>query len=51
MKGVDRGSYGEYYLPKVEIEDYSVKIHCVKSARTRSFSSPCFPAFGPNTGI
>ena len=24
-------------------------IHCVKSVRIRSYSGPCFPAFGLNT--
>ena len=35
-----RKSHAAYYLPKVEIKDYNVKIHCVKNVRIRSFSEP-----------
>ena len=32
------------------LEINNCRLHCVRSVRIRSFSSPYFPAFSPNAG-
>ena len=47
----EKAIYYQKYIKQMTFESHnSLKQHCVKSVRIRSYSGSYFPAFGLNTG-
>ena len=43
------GNHFSEWLLKLKKQKHGLDIHCIQSARIRSFSGPYFPSFGPHT--